>query len=142
MESLRESLQRLSPSFNPFLDDGVLRVGGRLQHATIPRECKHPVILPPNDHVTSLLIDYHHRFNGHAGTAHVLASIRKSVWILRGQAAVRKTLRECRVCRLHRAKAGEQFMAPLPDPRVNPGGRPFEHVMLDYFGPMRTRTYW
>ena len=34
-------------ALNPFLDDEhILRVGGRLQHISIPMDTKHPVILP------------------------------------------------------------------------------------------------
>jgi hypothetical protein len=33
---------------NPILDDGLLRVGGRLSRAALPFELKHPVILQKN----------------------------------------------------------------------------------------------
>lgn len=44
---------------NPFLDEnGILRVGGRLCHAALHPHVKHPVILPKNHHVSSILVKH------------------------------------------------------------------------------------
>ena len=51
---------------DPFMDGGVLRVGGRLNRADLPHEVKHPVILPRKSHVTPLLIRHTHKSLGHA----------------------------------------------------------------------------
>ncbi|XP_068749087.1 uncharacterized protein [Montipora capricornis] len=37
----------------PFVDNGLLRVGGRLHNANIPEESKHPIVLPRKSHVTT-----------------------------------------------------------------------------------------
>ena len=66
------SLYRL----DPFVDRGLLRVGGRLNHADIPEESKHPVILLRKSHVTMLIIRHTHEQLGHAGRGHVLAKLR------------------------------------------------------------------
>ncbi|GAA6083978.1 uncharacterized protein LOC101884906, partial [Tachysurus ichikawai] len=53
---------------NPFLDDkGILRVGGRLEHATLHPHIKHPVILPKTSYITKLLIDHYHQQVRHQG---------------------------------------------------------------------------
>ena len=44
-------------SLNPFIDNGILRVGGRLKLADLPHETKHLAILPQKSHVTTLLIN-------------------------------------------------------------------------------------
>ena len=46
---------KTSPIYHldPFVDNGLLRVGGRLHNAEIPEECKHPIILPCKSHVTT-----------------------------------------------------------------------------------------
>ena len=42
---------------DPVLDDnGILRVGGRIQQADVPYDVKHPIILPKKSHVTHLVI--------------------------------------------------------------------------------------
>ena len=38
---------------DPFVDNGLLRVGGRLRNAEIPEESKHTIILPRKSHVTT-----------------------------------------------------------------------------------------
>ncbi|XP_029169406.1 uncharacterized protein LOC114939309, partial [Nylanderia fulva] len=67
----RSSLIKL----NPFIDDqGVLRVGGRLKHALLPYDEKHPVIIPPASWMTRLLIESCHRRSLHGGVQMTLAS--------------------------------------------------------------------
>jgi len=53
---------------NPFIDeDGLLRVGGRLQHSELQHDAKYPVILPHRSHLTELIIEHEHRKNLHTG---------------------------------------------------------------------------
>lgn len=48
-------------SFNPILDENeILRVGGRLRHANIDAEMKHPAIIPCNTRIADLIIDQAH----------------------------------------------------------------------------------
>jgi hypothetical protein len=58
LESEVRSLPRLSHLIPllPFLQDGLLRVGGRLDRALIPYDARHQIILPPNDHITMLIL--------------------------------------------------------------------------------------
>ena len=137
-ENRKQCLPRASPvrDLNPFMTDGILRVGGRLENASVSFEVKHPVILPSKHHVTTLIIQNCHRQQGHLGHAHVLAAIRQKFWIVRGLSAVRKVLARCMDCRKRNARPGEQIMAPLPAARVAPFNRPFTHVGVDYFGPL------
>lgn len=48
------SLPKSSPlcHLNPILDEGLLRVGGRLKGSTLSEEQKHPIILPKDGHVS------------------------------------------------------------------------------------------
>nr|XP_039247913.1 uncharacterized protein LOC120325816 [Styela clava] len=103
---------------NPFVQDGILRVGGRLRNSGLPVDQKHPIILPPYHHVTKLIITKHHEMTGHSGTLHTLSSVRGKYWILKGQSAVAKVVRDCVACNRRSAKVGEQRMADLPFSRV------------------------
>ncbi|KAK0147980.1 hypothetical protein N1851_012347 [Merluccius polli] len=67
---------------DPFLQDGVLRVGGRLHQAALPEHTKHPSILAKDHHITTLIIRNAHEEIGHGG-------MRQRVWICKGNAAVR-----------------------------------------------------
>lgn len=42
------------------LDDGALRVGGRLSNAAMPEESKHPVIIAKDLHISDLIIRHIH----------------------------------------------------------------------------------
>ena len=120
--------------------NGILYVGGRLQRSPLPVEEKHQMILPSDHFVTKLVIRYFHKKEGHCGTLHVLSAVRERFWVIKGQAAVRKTLSDCRICRFWKAKPGEQIMAPLPSARVTPGNAAFSHVGVDYMGPLMVKV--
>ena len=57
-----------------FIDEkDVLQVGGRLRRINIPSSAKHPPILPRKHPVTTLILEWIHRRNGHIGTDYVLS---------------------------------------------------------------------
>ena len=59
------------------MKNGLMRVGGHLQHAPVDYEAKHPIILPNKHHITSLIIRHHHESVGHSGCDFVLSSVRQ-----------------------------------------------------------------
>jgi len=130
-----KAIRKLSPS----LRSGALVVGGRLRYARLPLVSRQPFILPADHHVTRLIVEKYHRLEGHLGTLHVLACVRKQFWILQGQSVVRRILRKCMLCQRRSAPTGEQFMADLPACRVNRSENVFSHCSVDYFGPLVTK---
>lgn len=123
---------------DPFVDKGVLRVGGRLNNADIPQESKHPIILPRKSNVTTLIIRDAHERLGHAGRGHVLARLREKYWIVGANSAVRQLISSCVTCRRTKAPSQDQKMADLPKDRLTPAP-PFTYVGVDYFGPFTTK---
>lgn len=70
---------------HPFIDEhGILRVEGRLLHASLPFEQKHPIILPATNRFVKLLFERKHRRLLHASQLLLLSSVRKRYWSLRG----------------------------------------------------------
>ena len=65
------------------LADGLLRCGGRLQHAAVPVSATHPVLLPQDNPYTTLVITDLHQKLQHVGTAHTLSQLRRNFYILR-----------------------------------------------------------
>lgn len=126
----------LIPDLNPYLTEGILRVGGRLENAPVSFEAKRPIILPSKHHVTNLFILNFHQQQGHSGPAHVLVAIRHKYWIVRELSAVRKEQAKCMNCRERNTRPGEQIMTPLPATRVAPFDPPSTQVGMDYFGPL------
>ena len=121
--------------FNPFLDeDGVLRVGGRLQQTTWPFERKHPVLLDKH-HLTELLVRHHHIERKHQGVEGLVAFIRRSLWIIGGRKMIRKMKDKCIVCKKFDANPIDEIIAPLPAERVS-YTYPFGICGIDYAGPL------
>ena len=120
---------------DPELRDGLLCVGGRLRHAPIEQEQRHPVILPKKHHVVDLIVRHYHLLSGHSAQEYVLSLIRKSYWIIKGRVAVRRVVNRCFSCRRRQAPFKTQKMADLPADRVTPNKPPFSFVGVDCFGP-------
>jgi hypothetical protein len=121
---------------DPFIDgqDGLLRVGGRIRRACVAIDAKHPILLPKQSHVTTLIIRDQHHSLGHAGRNHVLSSLRNKFWIINANACVRNVLYRCVICRKLREPVTTPKMADLPSDRVEQSP-PFSNVGIDYFGP-------
>ena len=122
-----------------FDNDGILRVGGRLENTPVEYETKHPIILPYRHHVTETIILQYHQRAGHLGQEYVPASLRQLYWIIKGRSAVRKVIGDCFICKNLGAAKGGQLMANLPKERVLLGDPPFTHVGVDYLGPLCVR---
>ena len=126
------SLRRL----DPYLDEeGFLRVGGRLQRSDINFEAKHPLLLPNNCFITTLLIRNCHVKLGHLGRETLAASLRSKYWIIGLNNAIRKVMHNCTICRRLNAQPTYPKMAALPDDRVVGDDPPFTSTGLDFFGP-------
>ena len=62
---------------DPFLGEkGILRVGGRTKKSTLEYELKHPVLLPREGHITSVIMRYYHEKVAHAGRGITINELR------------------------------------------------------------------
>lgn len=126
---------------NPFVQEinGILllRVGGRLEHANIPEECKHSLLLPKNCNFTHILVRHLHLTNFHAGPKALVALVRNRFWIINAREIARQTVRKCVHCVKYRPKLLEQVMGDLPPWRLTPS-RPFLCCGVDFCGPIYT----
>ncbi|XP_071582573.1 uncharacterized protein, partial [Temnothorax nylanderi] len=99
----------------PYLDsDGLLRVGGRLQHSQLPDNSKHPLILPKTSAFTTLVIADAHSRTLHGGTQITLSFIRQNYWIVGGRQAVKSFILKCVKCARYRQQRAQQLMGQLP----------------------------
>jgi hypothetical protein len=127
-------------SLSPQLDEvGILRVGGRLRHAPLPRDHRHPILLPRHSRLTTLIIWDRHSSNCHAGAQLLQSIIQQQFWIPRCKDAIRYQVRRCLKCVRQNATTMTQFMGDLPAARVTPG-RAFLRCGVDYAGPFMLRT--
>ena len=72
---------------------------GEVKNAVLPLDTRHPMILPPEHHITRLIIDKAHLDVYHNGAQETLVQIRAKFWITRGRQIVKKQLKGYNVCR-------------------------------------------
>ncbi|XP_055366070.1 uncharacterized protein LOC129604298 [Betta splendens] len=131
------SLPRSSPlvRLDPILDDGLIRVGGRLKASSLDLELKHPVVLPKDSHVTRLILSHYHNQICHQGRNQTLMEIRANgFWVIGGSKSIAKYIHKCVQCRKLRRSTEEQRMSELPKERVEVSA-PFTYCGMDCFGP-------
>ncbi|XP_018404101.1 PREDICTED: uncharacterized protein LOC108780784 [Cyphomyrmex costatus] len=130
-------------TLRPFLDEqGLIRVGGRIRHAEINIDQKHPYVfnvLPSRHHITTLILREEHKRLLHCGPEQLLASIRLRYWPLLGRQEARKVTRQCLECFRLKPKPLEAVMADLPKDRLQGTVRPFAISGIDYAGPIQIR---
>ena len=120
---------------NPFIKDGIIRVGGRLANAPLSYEQRHPVLLPSRNRFAKLLVEHYHKLNYHTGPHLLLALLRHRYWILAARSLVRKTVNSCVTCFKTNPRSGNQLMGDLPECRMQ-GVKAFDRVGVDYAGPL------
>lgn len=123
----------------PFLDtNGLIRVGGRLQHSELDYNQKHPVLLPARHHFTTLLLQNEHLKHLHAGPQLLLSVVRQHFWPINGLQEAKKVVNKCVICFKNQPRKIQQIMGALPRDRIQPG-RPFNVTGIDYAGPFLVR---
>ncbi|GFT89614.1 integrase catalytic domain-containing protein [Trichonephila clavipes] len=122
-------------SLNIFQDDkGILRVGGRLEKASIPYSQKHPAILAKNSKLSKIYFITLHKKLFHVGPQGLLNAVRLRFWALGGRNLARKTVHTCVVGFKCKPIPSSQIMGNLPYERVNMAP-PFSITGLDLGGP-------
>jgi len=125
----------------PFLDeDGIMRLGGRVQHSSLDAECGNPVIFPRHSPLTTLVIRQAHQRTLHGGVQLTLYTLRQGYWIVGGLAPVRSYILRCVTFTRHRGVTLNQKMGQLPALRTKPS-RAFMHSGVDYAGPFNLKAF-
>lgn len=129
-------ISRQSPliSLMPFLDnDGVMRVGGRLQNCPqLTFDQRHQIIIPHGG-IAEMIVRKSH-FDHHHPTLSTLHNIlRQRFWIIKAKHIIKKVTRFCIKCFRVNPPNINQLMAPLPRARVTMTP-PFTSSALDYAG--------
>jgi hypothetical protein len=99
---------------DPFVQDGLLRVGGRLSRCSLPYDAKHQILVPQNSPQAKLILEDVHRRVGHLGRNSMTAELRKMYWIPQAALLIKGIISKCVLCRKYRSDTCSQKMADLP----------------------------
>ena len=135
--------ERLARDLNVFLDAGLLRCRGRLEHSDLKWESKYPIYLPKEARLSLLIIKELHDNAHNCGINNLLAMLRQRYWVPQGRRTVKNAIfsKETRFLHCIRYKLDAYKLPsepPLPHQRVLQF-RPFLHIGVDYFGPIRVQ---
>lgn len=131
------SIYKLDPELD---STGILRVGGRLEHALLPFEQKHPALLPDVSPLAKLLVRQAHERTLHGGQRQMTAPLRQKFWITNLRQLVRMNNHRCISCTRQRHESIRQMMGDLPSDRIQPC-RAFRHSGVDYAGPFSLKRH-
>ena len=120
----------------PFMEDGFVKMGGRIGFSTTLEEReKHPIILSRCGAV-DLFIQWIHEKCLHGGVGLVIVEMRKrGLWVLTGKRGIRAVILKCRQCKRRLASPFHQEEAPFPKERLHLE-KPFLVTGVDLAGPM------
>lgn len=111
----------------------LIRVGGRLRHANLARDARHPIVLPSKHRFTWLVVNDAHLRTMHGGCQLTLQFIRNRFWIIHGRTTVGSQINKCVRCCRYKMTMQKQLMGDLPDYRTNIA-LPFQHTGVDFAG--------
>lgn len=137
-------------SFSPFFENGVLRMKGRLQNSSLPKNAQQNILVPkyfrPDTkkydevgQVSKQLILHMHAQASHGGIQQTLALLHNKFKIINENSAAKFILRRCVKCQRINCLENQQKMGILPSFRVVPT-HPFASVAVDYAGPINFRS--
>ncbi|KAL1460507.1 hypothetical protein WDU94_012484 [Cyamophila willieti] len=104
-------------SLSPFVKDGCLRVGGRIDKSPLPYDSRHPYLLSSKSHISILIVRYYHAITLHGGPKLVQHLIQSKYYIPGLRNLTRRIVFQCVPCYRFNAKPRQPYMAkfsPLP----------------------------
>jgi hypothetical protein len=124
---------------DPFVQDELLRVGGRLTRSNLDYDAKHQLLIPHTSPLARLILQDIHAKVGHQGKNAMTSELRKTYWIPKIGSVIKQITSRCVICRKYRIDMCSQKMAALPEDRVRFDKPPFTHTGMDYFGPFEIK---
>ena len=125
---------------HPYLgEEGLLKIGGRLEKAKMTTLQKHPIILSSKDAVTKILFQHFHQKLDHCGATLLLAHLGQTLYVPGAKKLAREICQGCLFCKRRAPKTYQQKMGQLPSPKITLS-LCFVNTGLDYAGPFWIKT--
>ena len=143
-KSLQKNLEETKRRFHKLSliqdQQGLVRVKGRLEKASLPVEMKNPILLPGDHPLIRLFALHYHQKFVHQGYRVVVANLAKrGIIISKGAELLKSIASRCIFCRIRRRKLLQQRMGVLPAFGIQPRIPPFTSVAIDFFGNLKIR---
>ena len=121
----------------PFMDNGVIRVGGRLAHGySMTDDQWFPLLVSHRSKLATLAINDAHKQTLHGGPTVTAAEMRRQVWVTQAMKKVSACIKKCVTCFRFNSGSTQQLMGDLPSSRIEAPERAFSCVGLDFAGPL------
>ena len=137
-----KSIPNLVNQLNLFVDDGILKVKSKCEKLKLSsfRNRDFPILLSKDSFLTKLIILDTHAKLLHSGKYSLLNEIRKKFYIQNGFSVVKKTLKDCVVCKRANERCLKLNQSSYRLERLDPINIPFSQIYIDYLGPFNVKT--
>ena len=106
----------------------------RISQSRIEYKLKHPILLPKNGHIKSVIIHFYHRRVGHGRKGMTNEIWSNGFWVINCTAAVKSMILKCVDCRKLCGKTCQHKTSDLPEKRPIQES-PFSYCGVDMLGP-------
>ena len=121
----------------PFMDNGIIRVGGRLAHGySMTDDQRFPLLVSHRSKLATLAINDAHKRTPHGGPTAPVAEMRRQVWVTQAMKKASACIKKCVTCFRFNSGPMQQLMGDLPSSRIEVPERAFSCVGLDFAGPL------
>ena len=125
----------------PFMDNGVIRVGGRLAHGySMTDDQRFPLLVEHRSKLATLAINDAHLRNLHGGPTATVAELRRQIWVTQAMKKASACIKKCITCFRFNSGPTQQLMGDLPSSRIEAPERAFSCVGLDFAGPLTFKS--
>ena len=125
----------------PFMDNGVIRVGGRLAHGySMTDDQRFPLLVFHRSKLATLAINDAHKRTLHGGPTATVAEMRRPIWVTQAMKKASACINKCVTCFCFNSGPTQQLMGDLPSSRFEAPERAFSCVGLDFAGPLTFKS--
>ena len=121
----------------PELHENVIGFGGWIQHAKLPFDFKHPIILSEKHMIFKLILSDLCLKNLHSGRENFLPLSRHKFWISTWKRFAQSVIQNCFVSKRKNVRAEAPMMSDLTIERLSFNEKPFSYTGIEYFRPIK-----
>ena len=125
----------------PFMDNGVIRVGGRLAHGySMTDDQRFPLLVSHRSKLATLASNDAHLRILHGGPTATVAELRWQIRVTQAMTKASACIKKCVTSFRFNSRPTQQLMGDLPSSRIEALERAFYCVGLDFAGPLTFKS--